>query len=289
VERNRAREVTNPLDILTWNIWMMPRWLHASPKNLERAAAIAAELSARDYDILCLEKVYDDGAREVLTKALRARYPYGYGPLNRTGSPLKIHGGVWVLSRTPLTFVHEIQFRDSSLVEGFSRKGAMLLRGSWESHPFQLIATHLQGEAGPRDENQPIRDKQLTQIARELIATHADPSQPLFICGDLGTQRRDRIDPFAESPSYGRLLSTLAAVNGPEQRVTLDDHRVHNDLANYDTGRVAELDYILLHCAGHAITGTWREVVMRHPGWDGPHGRRDLSYRYAVGASFVFS
>jgi endonuclease/exonuclease/phosphatase family metal-dependent hydrolase len=278
-----------PLKILTWNIWLMPRWLSASPKNLARAAAIADELLARDYDIVCLEKVFDDGARTALTKTLGARYPHRYGPLNRSGSPLKINGGVWVLSRTPLTWVHEIQFRDSNLTEGFSRKGAMLLRGSWQGQPFQLIATHLQGEEGPRDEHQPIRDKQMAQIARELIAGHADRSQPLFVCGDFGTQRRDRIDPFAESASYLRMLATFAAVNGQEQRVTLDDRRVHNDLANYDTGRVAELDYILLHCAGHAIAGTWQAVVMRHPGWDGPHGRRDLSYRYAVGASFVFS
>jgi endonuclease/exonuclease/phosphatase family metal-dependent hydrolase len=281
--------VTAPLGILTWNIWMMPRWTNTSPKNFERAAAIAHELLALDYDILCLEKVFDDGTRALLNKALGARYPYCFGPVNRSGSPLKINGGVWVLSRTPLTWVHEIQFRDSNFTEGFSRKGAMLLRGSWHGYTFQLIATHLQGEEGPRDEHQPIRDKQMDQIARELIAGHVDPAQPLFICGDLGTQRRDRTDPFAESASYARMLKTFAAVNGPEQRVTLDDRRVHNDLASYDTGRVAELDYVLLHCAGHAIAGTWREVILRHPGWEGPHGRRDLSYRYAVGASFVFS
>lgn len=85
------------------------------------------------------------------------------------------------------------------------------------------------------------------------------------------------------------MLSLFGAVNGEEQRVTLDDRRVHNDLANYDTGRVAELDYILLRSAGHSITGNWDTVVLRHRGWEGPKGRRDLSYRYAVCARFRFA
>jgi endonuclease/exonuclease/phosphatase family metal-dependent hydrolase len=280
--------MSKPLEILSWNIWMMPRWTRESPKNAERAAAIASELLTRDFDIICLEKAFDGGARDVLSQQLGARYPHWYGPLNSSGSPFKINGGVWVLSRVPLALVHEIQFRDSTFIEGFSRKGALLLRGSWEGKPFQLIGTHLQGEEGPGYENQPIRDKQITQMATELIARYADPKVPLFVCGDFGTERRDRKDPFAESQSYTRMLSTFRAVNGQEQRVTLDDRRVHNDLANYDTGRVAELDYILLHCAGQPIAGTWQQVVLRHQGWDGPQGRRDLSYRYAVGASFVF-
>lgn len=267
---------------------MMPGWTRESPKNTSRAAAIAEEILRRDYDIVCLVKAFDAGARSVLRNRLGSRYPHLYGPLNSSGSPFKINGGVWVLSKLPLTLVKEIQFRDSGFIEGFSRKGAMLLRGSWGAKPFQLIGTHLQGEEGPGDENQAIRDKQIAQIAADLIAHSVDPQLPLLVCGDFGTERRDRKDPFAESYSYTRMLATLHAVNGHEQRVTLDDNRAHNDLANYDTGRVAELDYVLLHSAGHPIHGSWQQVVMRHAGWDGPGGRRDLSYRYAVGASFVF-
>jgi hypothetical protein len=277
-----------PLKILTWNVWMMPSWLRESPKNSPRAAAISAELLARDFDIICMEKAFDRGARDVFRARLGARYPHQYGPLNSSGSPFKINGGVWVLSSVPLAVVHEIQFRDSNFIEGFSRKGAMLLRGSWEGKPFQLIGTHLQGEEGPGYENQPIRDRQIAQIATDLVARFADPGVPLFICGDFGTERRDRKDPFAESPSYTRMLATFHAVNGEEERVTLDDRRVHNDLATDDTGRVAELDYILLRAAGLPLQGTWQQVVMRHQGWDGPAGRRDLSYRYAVSASFVW-
>lgn len=271
---------------MTWNIWMMPSWTGASPKNDQRASAVADQLAAQNVDIVVLVKAFDASARAVIANKVHARFPYRYGPLNDVGSPLKINGGVWVLSRSPLRFVRQIQFRDSALVEGFSRKGAALFHGEISGRAFQLIGAHLQGEGGPLEENQPIRDKQLAQIARELIAGSADPALPLFICGDLNTQRRDRTDPFVESPSYKKMLATLGAENSEEFLVTLDDRRVHNDLANYDTGRVAELDYILLRSAGHAITGSWRDVILRQQGWDGPDGRRDLSYRYAVVATF---
>src|SRR5882724_11918094 len=71
-----------PLKILTWNIWMMPWFTFQSPHNQERARAIAEEILKLDYDILCLEKAFDGGARAVLSKALGGRYPYRYGPAN---------------------------------------------------------------------------------------------------------------------------------------------------------------------------------------------------------------
>jgi len=104
------------LKILTWNIWMMPWFTFQSPHNQKRARAIAEELLNLDLDILCLEKAFDGGARAVLSKALGARYPYRYGPTN-SGFSLKVNSGVWVLSRIPLSGLHEIQFRDCAGVE----------------------------------------------------------------------------------------------------------------------------------------------------------------------------
>src|SRR2546423_197014 len=70
------------LKILTWNIWMMPWFTFQSPRNQKRAHAIAEEILKLDFDILCLEKALDGGARGVLSKTLGGRYPYRYGPAN---------------------------------------------------------------------------------------------------------------------------------------------------------------------------------------------------------------
>jgi hypothetical protein len=100
-----------------------------------------------DLDIPCPEKVFDGGAHKVLSKALNARYPYQYGPANSKLS-IKVNSGVWVVSRFPLTELKEIQFRDCTASSVNSRKGAMLLTGSFQGHVFQILATHSQGEEG---------------------------------------------------------------------------------------------------------------------------------------------
>ena len=126
---------------------MMPAFTFQSPLNTRRAAAIAASLGELDYDIVCFEKAFDGAAREVLSKALGERYPHRYGPAN-SGFSLKVNSGVWVFSRFPLTVIRQIQFRDCAGIECLSRKGAMLLEGTFKGHAFQIVAAHLQGEAG---------------------------------------------------------------------------------------------------------------------------------------------
>src|SRR5262245_5760540 len=64
------------LKVLTWNIWMMPALTFQSPKNHKRAAIVAEEILKQDFDILCFEKAFDAGAREVLWRLLRSRYPH---------------------------------------------------------------------------------------------------------------------------------------------------------------------------------------------------------------------
>jgi len=269
------------LKVLTWNIWMVPGWTGQSPKNAARARAIGEELAKLDFDVLCFIKAFDAPARAALRDELGARYPHRYGPLNFNGSVFKINGGVYVLSKVPLTVVREIQWRDSAGAESMSRKGAMLLRGAIEGSPFQLIGLHMQGESKPGDHHQKIRNKQIAQLSAELVSAASDPSVPLFICGDFNTQRRDHEDPFAESAAYLAMMKLLGTTTGPDFRVTLDDNRVHNDLAE-GTGRIAELDYVLVRANGHAITGKWHTLHLRRQGWDGPNGRKDLGYRYAV-------
>ncbi|WP_437320233.1 sphingomyelin phosphodiesterase [Sorangium sp. So ce385] len=280
------------LRLLTWNIWMMPWLLHdISPCNKARAAAIADELLGRDFDILCLEKAFDGAARGVLESKLQARYPYRYGPVNSSGVSVKINGGVWVLSRLPLSDHHEIQFDDVAFgAEIMSRKGAMLLKGAVDGRAFQIIATHLQGDDDPgyQPAKQQVRNKQMQQIARELIGPATSQEAPLFLCGDFSTPRRAG-EASAETEVYRQMLATFAAENGPEDRITLDDDIRRNDLAIDRTGRVAELDYILVRQGKAPVTGAWERIIFRRAGWDGSEGRKDLSYRYAVGASFDFA
>ena len=275
--------------VLTWNVFMMPQWIGESPRNVPRAAAIAAALLERDYDVLCLQKVFDSAARDVLEAALAARYPYRFGPANDDWS-LKLNSGVWVLSRHPMADYQTIQFDDCACVECFSRKGAILVSGSCAGMPFRLIATHLQGEEGPEftASHQRVRDAQMAQIRDQLVLPHREPSIPFLFCGDLGTPRFTD-DGRLETASYQNMLRTFDAENGPEARFTLADSLIDNDMATDDSGRHNELDYVLLAANGAPVTVQRARQVFRRRGWDTPPSvRADLSYRYAVSATVTF-
>jgi endonuclease/exonuclease/phosphatase family metal-dependent hydrolase len=281
------------LSILTWNIFMMPRWIHESPDNERRAHAMVEVLHPLGYDILVFEKAFDGGARDILREGLKDQYPYSYGPLNGSGFSLKINGGVFVLSRIPLSGYREIQFDDAIDVEVFSRKGAMLLTGVKDGQPFQLVATHLQGDERDAARSQEVRKRQIDQIESQLIAPHADPHVPLFIAGDFCLPRWEGPIDAPETSAYKRMLEVLLAQNGPDRRVTLDDSKCPasrhdpacNDLASDGTGRRAELDYVLVRPNGHDVNGRWERHVFRQP-WSMDPPRMDLSYRYAVSATF---
>lgn len=277
------------LSILTWNIWMMPPWVHQSPKNELRAAAIAERLGELGYDVLCLEKVFDDGARAVIARALEDRYPYAYGPANSGPDLLHINSGVWIVSRIPLQGYREIEFRDyAGIPEHFARKGAMLLAGVVDGRRFQIIATHLTGDDADthQPDRQAVRNRQMVQIVEDLVKPHSDPFAPLFFCGDFCTPHRDESDHFTRTDAFDFMTTTLGAETADDERITLVSRRSVNDIADDDNGREAELDYILVRKNGTQVLGTWERLIIQKPGWDGGN-LADLSYRYAVGAKFI--
>jgi endonuclease/exonuclease/phosphatase family metal-dependent hydrolase len=277
------------LSILTWNIWMMPPWTATSPRNEPRAAAVAATLLEENFDIVCLQKVFDGGARAVLEGALAKRYPHRYGPANNWCS-LALNSGVWVLSKHPLADYQEIAFDVCDNVECFSRKGALLLSGSCGATPFRVVATHLQGEEGPEFTplHQCLRDEQAIEIRERLLEPHLEPGVPFFLCGDFGTPRLTDDGRF-ETASYRRLLATFGAENGPEVRITYDDSPRDNDLAEEKTGRKNELDYIFVRANGCDVKAKRQVHHFKGDGWDSRKPpRHDLSYRYAVSAELTF-
>ena len=284
---SQASEPTRKLRVLTWNIWMMPRWTFQSPHNKARAEAIGLELGKETFDIICFEKAFDGGARTILKRMLRAQYPFMYGPAN-SHFGIKINSGVWILSKFALTDYREIQFRNTAGIEWFARKGALELKGTFQGIRFRIIVTHLQGEEGSQStrEHQRVRDLQVKQIQKELICSDTSDA-PLIVAGDFDTPRMSSKDGKQETASYRLILDALGVVNGPAYRITLDDDRAVNDLAISNTGRTDELDYIFLHrdISGRTPTATWQRRIFRRSGWDGKRGRQDLSYRYSVAAT----
>jgi endonuclease/exonuclease/phosphatase family metal-dependent hydrolase len=281
------------LKVLTWNIWMMPEILPGvlggSPSNRRRAQAIAAVLNEQHVDVICLEKAFDKKARKIIAHWLYANYPYTYGPANNGGFSLRINSGVWVLSRIPLEHYRQIEFsKAANFSEWLARKGAISLTGTIGDRPFLLLATHLQGEETPyyTESHQKVRDIQVGEIERKLLTPPPPAGTPVFIAGDFVTPRYESGPTSPEAQAYLRTIATLQAVNGPGYRITLDDDRNVNTLAESNTGRTDELDYVFLRANDALVSGAWERRVFRRRGWDCRWNRADLSYRYAVVATF---
>jgi endonuclease/exonuclease/phosphatase family metal-dependent hydrolase len=281
-------EVT--VKVLTWNIWMMPPLTFQSPSNVRRASAIAEVLDNQDADIVCLEKAFDGSARRIIRRRLERHYPYAYGPAN-DGFSIRTSSGVWVLSNMPLRNYEAIQFnKASNFIEWFSRKGAIALDGEKDGHRFRIIATHLAGEEGAyyTEKAQHARNAQLRQIAADLLNAPVK-NVPVIIAGDFATPRYIGGDPGrGDTSTYDSTLALLGAENGPDYRVTLEDNQEINTLADSNSGRRDELDYILLRPNGSGISGQWELKIFQRRGWDKTLDRPDLSYRYAVEVIFSF-
>ena len=184
----------------------------------------------------------------------------------------------------------EIEFHKAAGIERFSRKGAIFLTGSIAGKNFVLIATHLQGEEGPvfTESHQRVRDTQVGQIRDELLTPPPSAGVPIIIAGDFATPRLKAGSITEESQPYKDTLAKLQVRNGSEHRITLNDERTVNTLAESNTGRTDELDYILIRDNGANVHAIWERRIFRKSGWDKKQNRPDLSYRYAVAAMFEF-
>ncbi|MEI6901053.1 MAG: endonuclease/exonuclease/phosphatase family protein, partial [Bacteroidota bacterium] len=182
------------LKILSWNIGFLP-FEDLIQDVVGRARGVAAAISQKEYDIVLFEEAFNITARSIIKKDLQTKYPYVYGPINKSSLSPKFNSGLWILSKIPLEILRSIVFSDFAGFDGFARKGAVLLNGEFQGHEFQILATHLQDDEYPQE----IREEQLKEIEEKLILPYNDPTVPQIICGDFNTNQNNIHD-------YQRLL-----------------------------------------------------------------------------------
>lgn len=189
-------ETSKELKILSWNIYMLPRFaLHTGKRK--RAREIAKILPAENYDILVFQEAFHGDARRILKRKLKKLYPYRIGPANRRVFWIKTNSGVWVMSKIPLKKLKQIKYKDChGFTDCFAHKGALLVEGEWEGQKFQLLGTHIQA-GGPY----PVRQSQYEQI-RSLIDTYKKEGVPQLLAGDFN-MGKDNGEP------YPQMLKTL--------------------------------------------------------------------------------
>lgn len=261
----------NGLKILSWNIYMLPAPI-IRPGKLDRARQITAHLKQADFDIIVFQEAFHHRARRIISKGLKEKYPFRYGPANKGGFSFKTNSGIWVVSRIPLNVLGTIQFKNCKGVDCYSRKGAMLLEGEVKGKKFQILGTHLQSE-----DAQLIREKQMDQIFIELLTKYHQPEVPQIICGDLNTESDIK-------EHYCAMLDCLDAEDGEFESVekfTYDG--INNEIAqSYGAKTKFTLDYILLRSNGAKVKNMKRFVSVLK------RGKKHLSDHYGVACEVKF-
>ena len=238
-------ETGKELKILSWNIYMLPRFALHTGKH-KRAREIAKMLPAENYDIMVFQEAFHGDARRIIKRKLKKLYPYRIGPANRRPFWIKTNSGVWMLSKTPLTKLKQIKYKDcDGFTDCFAHKGALLVEGEFGGQKFQLLGTHIQA-GGPY----PVRQSQYEEI-RNLIDTYKQEGVPQILAGDfnMGIDRGEH---------YYQMLKTLDVdeyVPDGELKFTAS---ILNDIRGGDDDRL--IDFIFYRPNGTQPTKLIRNV-----------------------------
>ncbi len=196
----RAAPRAETLDVLAYNVWMLPP---VARDRAERASAIAAQLGG--YDVVVLSELFDHAARETLVAAMTAAGYHAtpvlggsqtpqcrrrFGPVE-LGVRMGLDGGVVVFGRGPLDHVDERLFGPLCAGEDCcAAKGVQYARFRLgPSRYVHVFGTHLQNQspAVGRDDPRTVRARQL-EVVRAFIDETVDQAAhpgPVVVAGDL--------------------------------------------------------------------------------------------------------
>lgn len=275
------------LKVLSWNIYLLPR-LIKQVGQLERSKLIAEKLMESDYDVIVFQEAFDKKARNILWEIIKDTYPYAIGPVNESRDVKRMsitNGGVWIVSKLPLTKVGEILFDDCKGFDCGSRKGALMVEVEKDGHRYQVIGTHMQADDSEKKEA--IRQLQLEQIKTELVDPYHVDGVPQLLCGDFNIHKRD-------VKHYNQMLKTLAAneeticspdIIAENPAATEEVHTYdckNNDLITYE--ETTTLDYILVKGNNFSFRSITRKVTTFIGSWTHKKmkDRKNLSDHHAV-------
>jgi endonuclease/exonuclease/phosphatase family metal-dependent hydrolase len=208
VAQNQTPADDDYLRILSWNIYMLPGITNLSKEidksyKRERARQIADVMNASNYNIIVFQEAFFGPARRILSKQLKEKYPYQYGPVNRSGLSLKTSSGIWIVSEIPLKELGTTRYRTCDGADCFAKKGAGLYEGEWNGKPFQVLGTHLNA-GGPVW----IREEQFKQMRDDLLLPFQKLRVPQIICGDMNTR-------LTNTEAYNFMIETLDLIDVP--------------------------------------------------------------------------
>lgn len=265
ITENKEKIVVEELKVLSWNIYMLPKFTNLSKQinrsyKKKRAKAIAQAVKNEGYHIIVWQETFHAPGRRALKKAFKKLYPYQYGPANKKFLSLKTSSGISIFSKTPLTHVNEIDFEGCIGIDCWARKGCLMMEGELNGKKFQVLGTHLQADGGDS-----LRIEQVKAIKNQLLLPYAQQGIPQIICGDMNIKQH--------SEAYQQMLQ-IYGVNG---------YDLVGELQQTTQKKGNVIDYIFIKSNEANISSVVRRALRPTQTW-GKNGEDWLSDHNAVEA-----
>ena len=259
--------------------------------SIAQAEAVAADLldipPAERPDVLALNEVFSEDARDVLINQLTPEWPHVIESVHE--GDLEEDAGLMVFSKLPFVTLpgggdrRERFYSDDAGADSWASKAAVLVQVNRPAEHTTLVFTHLQAAYDTEEQYRDIRKSQLAEI-RELVAEVLGSSPntwqnvivagDLNIRGDLDATSNEWFDVFdTAGEPFGELFAdSWIEMRPPAASVDLDKGLTNR---NRETQAEQRLDYI---CRFKTIDGT--DLVAHHM----RIGHRDTSDHYALEA-----
>ncbi|MFE2724757.1 sphingomyelin phosphodiesterase [Kitasatospora sp. NPDC059327] len=293
-----AAPTVAPLDVLTYNVFLMSKNLYPNWGQDYRAKAIAAADVFRGHDVVVLQEAFDNAASDLLTSQASAAYPYHTPVVGRStsgwdatggsfSSTTPEDGGVTLLSKWPILRKEQYVFKDACGSDWWSNKGFVYAVLNVNGQRTHVIGTHLQSTDTGCSAGQPaaIRAAQLKAMKSFVDGKNIPAAEPVLIAGDLNIDSHG-----SEYPSLLANANVAPADTRDGWANSFDT--VDNSIAAYRyPGEPKEdLDYVLYR-ADHARPASYTNTVVRShsapwtvSSWGTSYTYNDLSDHYPLTA-----
>lgn len=240
-----------------------------APGTESRLRALARELEARDYDVVCLQEVQRRAHQEFFIRALTS-YPYhAVEP-----GPRAPKGGLMIFSRRPILHGRFEPYREQgtwfgpTAMDRFLQKGMLIADVEWEGSHLRIIDTHLIANyAGDWERWGVFARWEELQLAQLAETVHADTLGITVAVGDFNIPRGCGL--------YARFLEH----SGMRDPLAGDRRPTHRPMPGMPNRYAFALDFALLHapeniqassdlCLGEMVTldGGKRDYLSDHHG-----------------------
>ncbi|BAJ26720.1 MULTISPECIES: sphingomyelin phosphodiesterase [Kitasatospora] len=187
-----------PLDVLSYNTFLMSTSLYPNWGQAQRAQAIAGADFFQGHDVVVLQEAFDNAASDALAAKASAAYPYRTPVVGRSTSGWDAtsggysgatpeDGGVLLLSRWPILRKEQYVFKDACGSDRWSNKGFAYAEIDVNGQLTHVVGTHLQSTDPGCASGQAadVRARQLRAVRAFLDAKRIPAGEPVVLAGDL--------------------------------------------------------------------------------------------------------